>query len=484
MKISSRSILSPARAGAARDPPPISLSKSHSRRLRNSRSIKGGASPAMFPATGKKRGSGFENPEPSSPKVTCIGQVRVKSKKKHAKNLRSLSRRRSAGEVSFRRLEHFGSGFGSQSQNLGSNYQQGGSQECLPLQRNNQRWVHLPLTICEALRTLGSEEGEGGRRDAGVGREIQLVAGDDDENNEIEEMAIGNPRRHVFQDLEIVNGSVLGTKDEARNEVDQEEFETISEMETKQRVQEEKVETNPEMETKQSVEEEDNQEQSIETNEEEEEESMFLWSLFEENPDQDQEPEEENEEEEAHSEMEDAQEEFFEDVQVTEACESNVEKVKDFEEENEKIDSSKSLPECLLLMMYEPKLSMEVSKETWVCSADFIRHHSRRKPPPVPPPVNSTDGQDESKATRMAGVECQPVLQQPARSSCSFPATSMATMFDQKLANTNGFEPLVLKRSRSEPHRAKIAPDSCFWKNKLEPPRRASFGIDVAGFGL
>ncbi|KAI3509811.1 hypothetical protein L1887_25334 [Cichorium endivia] len=623
MKISSRSILSPARAGAARDPPPISLSKSHSRRLRNSRSIKGGASPAMFPATGKKRGSGFENPEPSSPKVTCIGQVRVKSKKKHAKNLRSLSRRRSAGEVSFRRLEHSGSGFGSQSQNLGSNYQQGGSQECLPLQRNNQRWVHLPLTICEALRTLGSEvsclfpcrsscssttamvkeekmgggsveegnrqgscavfarwlvalqEGEGGRRDAGGGREIQLVAGDDgDENNEIDEMAIGNPRRHVFQDLEIVNGSVLGTKDEARvstcvppknalllmrcrsdpmkmealtnrfwepnmekneeqdededkesvhdeekieqsgilenlqlqeeethmasievsdqelddlqeNEVDQEEFETISEMETKQRVQEEKVETNPEMETKQSVEEEDNQEQSIETNEEEEEESMFLWSLFEENPDQDQEPEEENEEEEeAHSEMEDAQEEFFEDVQVTEACESNVEKVKDFEEENAKIDSSKSLPECLLLMMYEPKLSMEVSKETWVCSADFIRHHSRRKPPPVPPPVKSTDGQDESKATRMAGVECQPVLQQPARSSCSFPATSMATMFDQKLANTNGFEPLVLKRSRSEPHRAKIAPDSGFWKNKLEPPRRASFGIDVAGFGF
>ncbi|KAL4561236.1 hypothetical protein LXL04_033399 [Taraxacum kok-saghyz] len=90
MKNSSRSILSPARA---RDPPPISLSNSRSRNLRNSRSIKGGgASPAMFPTTtGKRRGSGFENPEPSSPKVTCIGQVRVKSKKKQAKNLRCLS---------------------------------------------------------------------------------------------------------------------------------------------------------------------------------------------------------------------------------------------------------------------------------------------------------------------------------------------------------------------------------------------------------
>ncbi|KAL4563921.1 hypothetical protein LXL04_027970 [Taraxacum kok-saghyz] len=58
--------LSPARA---RDPPPISLSNSCSRKLRNSRSIKGGgASPAMFPTTtGKRRGSGFEYPEPSCP---------------------------------------------------------------------------------------------------------------------------------------------------------------------------------------------------------------------------------------------------------------------------------------------------------------------------------------------------------------------------------------------------------------------------------
>ncbi|KAL4588302.1 hypothetical protein LXL04_001186 [Taraxacum kok-saghyz] len=53
----------------ARDPPPISLSNSRSRKLRNSRSIKGGgASPAMFPSTTRKRrGSGFEYPEPSCP---------------------------------------------------------------------------------------------------------------------------------------------------------------------------------------------------------------------------------------------------------------------------------------------------------------------------------------------------------------------------------------------------------------------------------
>ncbi|KAI3521468.1 hypothetical protein L1887_10936 [Cichorium endivia] len=43
------------------------------------------------------------------------------------------------------------------------------------------------------------------------------------------------------------------------------------------------------------------------------------------------------------------------------------------------------LVEMLLLRVY-PKLTMEVSKETWVCSAHFIRHHYRRKLPPVPPP--------------------------------------------------------------------------------------------------
>ncbi|CAI9291315.1 unnamed protein product [Lactuca saligna] len=179
MKISSRSFLSPARVGAAHDPPPLFLSNSHNHRLRNSRSIKGGASP-----------------------------VRMKSKKKHTKNL-SLSRRQSTDEVSFRRFEHSGNGFGSQSQNLGSN------QECLPLQRNNQRWVHLPLTICEGLRAFGSEGGDGSGRDANGGeRVVELIAGDyNDENEEINEMGIMNSRRHVFQDFEIVNDIVFGTID-------------------------------------------------------------------------------------------------------------------------------------------------------------------------------------------------------------------------------------------------------------------------------
>ncbi|KAJ0620585.1 hypothetical protein HanHA300_Chr00c0847g0817271 [Helianthus annuus] len=138
MKLPSKSsILSPGRTG---------LTTSLSRRLRTNRSIKGAASPAMFPATGKKKGSGFENPEPSSPKVTCIGQVRIKSKKKH--RLRSLSRRHSTGDVSFRKLER-------KSLNISRSF--GSSNERNNSNNNSQRWVHLPLTICEALRAFGSE---------------------------------------------------------------------------------------------------------------------------------------------------------------------------------------------------------------------------------------------------------------------------------------------------------------------------------------
>ncbi|KAK1422008.1 hypothetical protein QVD17_24836 [Tagetes erecta] len=67
------------------------------------------------------------------------------------------------------------------------------------------------------------------------------------------------------------------------------------------------------------------------------------------------------------------------------------------------------LPECLLLMMYEPKLSMEVSKETWVSSKDFIRRQTgRKKPPPLPPvqttTVKSTNSQPKVTAIATAGT--------------------------------------------------------------------------------
>ncbi|ONK65017.1 uncharacterized protein A4U43_C07F32610 [Asparagus officinalis] len=78
-------------------------------------SIKGGQSP-MFPTTdiisigdGRKKGDTFEAAEPSFPKVTCIDQIRVKSKKKRSKAMtksKLVSRSRSGrGEASFRRSE-------------------------------------------------------------------------------------------------------------------------------------------------------------------------------------------------------------------------------------------------------------------------------------------------------------------------------------------------------------------------------------------
>ncbi|EPS62552.1 hypothetical protein M569_12237, partial [Genlisea aurea] len=87
MKLS-KSILSPGRA-AVRDgaaaAAQASLSSSLSRRLRSNGSVKGSQTSPFLAVTGKKRGCSFENPEPSSPKVTCIGQVRVKTKKKKKK---------------------------------------------------------------------------------------------------------------------------------------------------------------------------------------------------------------------------------------------------------------------------------------------------------------------------------------------------------------------------------------------------------------
>ncbi|KAH0651371.1 hypothetical protein KY285_031497 [Solanum tuberosum] len=247
----SKSILSP---GRARDGP-LSLPTSLSRRLRANGSIKGGQASPMFPATGKKRGPGFENPEPTSPKVTCIGQVRVKTKKK-VKQTRSLSKRRSgSGEVSFRKIEQVTEAFNQTDDRLllrNQRYSQGNSsvhyqqQECVS--HRNQRWVHLPLTICEALRAFGAEfsclfpcrsscfstnerekeekggennehrscgavfarwlvavqDGEGGKR-----RDIELVvaSGEEERTEEEEEEArrsiMRSSRRHVFEDIEF-----------------------------------------------------------------------------------------------------------------------------------------------------------------------------------------------------------------------------------------------------------------------------------------
>ncbi|XP_031105744.1 glutamic acid-rich protein-like [Ipomoea triloba] len=273
MKIS-KSILSP---GRARDPS-VSLSNSLSRRLRSNGSIKAGQASPMFPSSAKKRGSGFENPEPSSPKVTCIGQVRVKTKKK-VKHSRSLRR---SGDLSFRKVEQTQEGMNLseererdrlclQNQRSSSvHYQQ---QEC-SVPHRNQRWVHLPLTICEALRAEFSclfpcrsscfstnerekqEKGNGSRErdhngqqqeqrscgavfarwlvalqdgEGGKGREIELVvAGGDDDEERIAgrpstTMRSSRSRRHVFEDIEFKDESFVAQKGDGEEEAAEEE---------------------------------------------------------------------------------------------------------------------------------------------------------------------------------------------------------------------------------------------------------------------
>lgn len=160
------------------------------------------------------------------------------------------------------------------------------------------------------------------------------------------------------------------------------------------------------------------------------------------------------------------------------------------------------LPDCLLLMMCEPKLSMEVSKETWVCSTDFIRclperhvssssnNKKDRKDEAKKPPRVSID----SKASNPAPAhQQQQQMMQPPRSSCSFPIqaggpVSMAEIIGQKLVGSTAYEPFVLTRCKSEPMRSasKLAPEACFWNNrKLEPHHRPGpLGVGATGVGF
>ncbi|KAI3976104.1 hypothetical protein MKX01_016787 [Papaver californicum] len=147
VKVCSKSAQSPGRnSGKFSNSSSSSLSCSLSRRLRSNGSIKG--SP-MFPTgSQKKKGSSSETTaEPSSPKVTCIGQVRVKTKKQGQKFRKKKSKRRDA---SFRKTDD--GSFHSQPLQQQQQQQQ---QECLP--HRSQRWVHLPLSICDALRAFGAE---------------------------------------------------------------------------------------------------------------------------------------------------------------------------------------------------------------------------------------------------------------------------------------------------------------------------------------
>ncbi|EOA32270.1 hypothetical protein CARUB_v10015530mg [Capsella rubella] len=166
----------------------------------------------------------------------------------------------------------------------------------------------------------------------------------------------------------------------------------------------------------------------------------------------------------------------------------------------------KVLPDCLLLMMCEPKLSMEVSKETWVCSTDFVRCVPGRPPAKKIPPEPTGDNHhhhqpkkrivaavDSNASSRRRSIDKPPLHLQPPRSSCSYPAAppiimTAAAVGEQKVAGANkAYEPPVLPRCKSEPRKSasKLAPEACFWKNrKLEPHTPATVGVGAAGVGF
>lgn len=606
MKLS-KSILSPSHV---RHDPPLSLPTSLSRRLKANGSIKGGQSPATFPATtGKKRGSGFDNPEPSSPKVTCIGQVKMKTKKKVSQT-RNLSNRRS--DVSFRKLEEE-RGFFLQNQRSSSVHLQTQDQ-CAAVVHRNQRWVHLPSTICEALREFTClfpcrsscfSTNEKGKEESKVNRSreingdvvarwlvtlqdseaeektrgIELMVTNNEEDEEEEEKTeemqsrMGSSRRrNVFEGIEFNDhgdnaelkeekarvsicippknalllmrcrsdpmkmaditsrfGESPARKETVEEDVDVEEVVEIKnieskvgeetgvtvhfaengenleavevmEMETESSKVEEEVkcdESTPETEKQDEEESEikpvvaaNSIEQVDQTNNHlEEDSSIHSFSSFSEY-EEDATLEEEEEDERFKSIIKKVIEETLllehidkeEKEAESDAAVSDLEKIEIEKEQNESI-----LPDCLLLMMCEPKLSMEVSKETWVCTSTELKQAKTvKKKEEIP---------EEPKKRRSIDKSKQHLLLQPLRSSCSFPATgvppamsSMATMIEQKLVNAVAYEPLVLTRCKSEPMRAAavmVAPETCFWNNrKIEPHRRATFGFGEAGVGF
>uniref|UniRef100_J3MDY9 Uncharacterized protein n=1 Tax=Oryza brachyantha TaxID=4533 RepID=J3MDY9_ORYBR len=170
--------------------------------------------------------------------------------------------------------------------------------------------------------------------------------------------------------------------------------------------------------------------------------------------------------------------------------------------EEQKLRRKKSgeLPDCLLLMMYEPKLSMEVSKETWVCSTDFVhwksyKGHNRRNRCQQKTGCNAAASEElkdtdnaegTSDAKNMAESEAPasvnlasmppPVVQKPPPKEAAEQKLKIELPLVTSAAT---YAPFVLKRCKSEPMRssARLAPDACFWKDRHRPLNATGVGF-------
>ncbi|XP_057796377.1 uncharacterized protein LOC131012439 [Salvia miltiorrhiza] len=481
------------------------------------------ASP-FFITIGRKRGAAAaDNPEPSSPKVTCIGQVRVKSQKKVKQY-----RRRINGEASFRSAAE-----------PSFQHQQRRS-------RRDQRWVHLPS--CSAvLRDLcclfrcctcscncscferrhtwkgcGSWWCGGGERR----REIEAASSGGDEEEVV--MSGGNSRRHVFDDIEV-NGDRIEVK--GRSFFDGEDGFAISippknalllmrcrSDPIKMAAIANRISSDAARYETVAIEVDDNNDDDQTTSSDEvyevrvleQEEKVMLNQdklSFVCNQDKVEEIKQEFHQEEEEDEEVESNMSSFEALLETENCEdceikqveakaeendengdpTAVEEEDDEKQEKEAAVPAPALPECLLLMMREPKLSMEVSKETWVCATDFIRLHPERPrraaAKSAEPPVVKRRAAAEKPKPRVPPPPKKNDTQ-PARSSCSLPAASAAAGSERKRVGA-----CELTRCKSEPMStaaAKLMPEAGCWKEnvEMEPHRQAPIGVGAAGVGF
>ncbi|KAM0826986.1 hypothetical protein ACQ4PT_068505 [Festuca glaucescens] len=188
---------------------------------------------------------------------------------------------------------------------------------------------------------------------------------------------------------------------------------------------------------------------------------------------------------------------------------TEVEKVETIVDEKEAVEvkqdrrkKSGELPDCLLMMMCEPKLSMEVSKETWVCSTDFVHWKShqgqnRRQQKAAATSSNAAASEEnkdadnaeetsvvkdteESKAPaplRSTSMPPQVVVQKPPPKPAMEKKLKLEAPMVASVAAA--YTPLVLKRCKSEPLRssARLAPDACFWKDQHRPLNATGIGF-------
>ncbi|CAN6221319.1 unnamed protein product [Urochloa humidicola] len=158
--------------------------------------------------------------------------------------------------------------------------------------------------------------------------------------------------------------------------------------------------------------------------------------------------------------------------------------------------------------MYEPKLSMEVSKETWVCSTDFVhwksyqgKNNRNRHPQKVSASGNdAATATDEPKDKENAegNTVANDTQESKDPSTVNLAATPMPPPVAQKtpppkpatteqkmkldmplIANATAYAPFALKRCKSEAMRssARLAPDACFWKDRHRPLNATGVGF-------